>query len=660
LNIKAKTTAASAERPALQQTAEVFAFAEPARPVQAPVEASPPPRREKKKSRKQPPPVGRWLAAVAAAIFLPLAGFGLWYFWPSSDPGREEFPLTREPVAGRLVQPIATFPDPVAWQVKPDGVKPADSLPSAFALPGAGWVEAIRFSSPETAQAAVLNASLVRPGEALTRRLEWLRYDLRTTEPAGRVVLAEKWAEKQPASGGRWSSSPSAQESGLAPLAADLSPSGNVLAFRNESDPVTVEVWTHEPERRLAELKAAQPVAWLALLDDTRLLVLAGGRLSLRQLPEGKEVYAVGKGLDLPVVLSPGRQWVAAFAGDGFAWVQAADGKEAGRFLLPERAALEGPPAAALSLDGRSFAAVLAYADHADVVVWDVETGRGREGHRHGKDSGTFARPEFVQWCGPRQLLLGGFSVYDLDLAHPVLTYRPRKGMRFSPTTPDGRAWFTVAFPPEPPKRRNQPLDPQELEAVLPGIRDPGLRGEVEKARAVFAARTALPPAAADRLAAAKQGSVWKRGTAVRIEVVNRHADFRRQAAERLAGVLSEQGFRVDPSAPLVARLTVPEPEDDKEPTRVGGLIDMMWIDVGKITVQLEVVAPGGVVRAAVTRGPITEPIGKEAYEKVLRDRALGEIVSLRLPDGRPADAAEPVGDRRRLRAGADSLIAVA
>jgi hypothetical protein len=628
------------------------------RPTPAPAEAAPPPpRRRGKKGRTKgsAPRLGPWLWLGAAAVLALVGGVGFW-LWPGGGVDREAFDLRRTPREAGATLPIASYADPVAWQVKPDGIAPAGGLRSALALP-AGWVEAIAFASPTTGQAAVLNARLAavadKDGQRETRRLEWIRYELHGTEPVGQVTLADGWADKAERKNNRTLDHPSIQEQGVAPLAADLSPDGNVLAFRNENEPTSVEVWKSDGQR-LATLKAAEPVDWVGLPDDRHLLVLAGGKLGLRQLPGGEEAWTAEKAFRLPVVFSPGRKAVVAFAGDGFAWVQTADGREIGRLPLPSPGGLAVPPAAAFPLDGRSFAAALAWEDHSDLVVWDVETGRLRDGRRSGPSAPALARVPFVQWCGPRQLLLGGERVYDLDLAHVIESYKPRSGVRFSPSSPDGRAWFTVNFVDKPLAKLKQDY---ELDAVLPGINDPRLRGAVEKAKAVFGAWTAPHAWPAGRLDAVKKGSVWRQGTAVRIEVVHRDATFRRQAAEKLADALAGQGFAVDPAAELTARLTVPEPVVDSRPKSTGiGGVDL-WVEHGELTARLEVVGPDGQVRVSVNRGPYVEPVATEGYAKVLRDKLLADLGYAQLPAFEVRDASNaPVALPPARRMGIDGV----
>jgi hypothetical protein len=626
---------------------------EPAAGALAPREELVPPARQRRRKKKETARSrGPWvvLAAGAGAVLLVVVGLVWWLGRGGAGGDDGGASLVREPGEARYGLNLAALAvaDPATWKVRPDGVKLAANLHSAFADPDAGVVEAILFGAPDTARAAVLNAVAVpilsKPDDVARRRspwkLEWLRYDLRSSQPLGRVTVAEYWGEPAGQLGSRWDAAPDLLLAAVCRTVADLSPSGNVLAFRPEGDATRIEVWGADG-KRLADLKSPDKlseVAWVGLLDDTRLLMLSDGQLTLRELPSGRTVYSAGNGLRLPVTFSPGRKWAAAFAGDGFTWVQTADGAIGGKLPIPKLPHLKLLPLPAVSPDGRSFAALLHYEEQTALVVWDVATGKPRQGSRHpGQVPGAVAA---LNWCRPRHLLIAGQGLIDVEENQQVWGYHLRLSTRFSLGSPDGRFWYAAYFHRQ--IARSDRPEASELEPILAQLKEPQLREDFKKSRALLVAATVPHPEVMERAAAARKGFLWRPGTAVRVEVRNADRMFCRLAEEKLADALAAQGYRIDPSAPLTARLVVPEPRvREHEPMRrwvKGEVISVGGGTSMRIDPLLEIVDGSGKVWLSVGGGQFVAEATRDA-EVALRNQIVAGLHNFRLPEFEALDA---------------------
>jgi hypothetical protein len=688
LHVKSSSghTGQAQEQPAPPAEEAIFRIAgEPAAgaaPVTAlPVAAAPPATRKryrKKEAAAKRQALWIWLAGAGVALVV-LLGVGLWLLLrggggPGSV-GKNVEDVRREPGDSPYRLAAASLPaTPGTWKVSPDGVKPADNLRSTFALPGTA-VEAILFARPDTARAAVLAASPEQPKTPQPQAgLEWLRYDLRSADPVGRVPLTSLY----PSWGLTENDANVAGNVILRPprVKADLSPSGDVLAVLTAGTPGTIEIRS-AAGKRVADVPAPdgqKAIDWLGLIDDTHLLTLAGGRLGLCELPAGRAVYQSAAGFKLPVVLSPGRKWAAAFTDNGFTWLRTATGEVGGTLGLPKTAGPPvGPPEAAFSVDGQHFAAVVplgpvqpqpgtgSTGNRRLVVVWEVATGKAKDGVIVTNAQMHNFLPNTVQWCGPRQLLLAGTHLLDLDLSMVVWEYKLRPFTRAAGTSPDGRMWYAA--------KHNVGPQASEIEDLLAQLRDSKLRGEVRKNGLALAAWTLPHAELRKRLAAARRGLAWCLGRAVRIEVGCDDRGFRRTAAEKLADLASGHGFRVDPSAALALRFDLQPPKTQRERGKVIKRIDWQIVqvellDMTNVVGHLAVVDAGGT--ECLNLGHFTQK--EPARTPSARDRGPGQIPGApahpsSLPPfclaGRrahrgPVAGPEPDGNRRppRARAG--------
>jgi hypothetical protein len=250
--------------------------------------------------------------------------------------------------------------------------------------------------------------------------------------------------------------------------------------------------------------------------------------------------------------------------------------------------------------------------------VWDVATGKPLDAGDHPVGG----LPDHVQWCGPRQILLGGTRLIDLDLGLVVGAggYRPVAEALVAPTTPDGRLWFM------PLCRR--PYQPKLITNVLAVLKESRHRDAVEKSGLVLAAFS-LPPEAKTRIEAHKTAATLSRMT-VRVEVQDEDRAFRRQAGEALADALAAIGCRVSPRTEGVARLTISPTKSDRVQKLASGQPGFRVVELvpGKVVgAKVEVLDGGGAVRwsavfdetepdstpnaAAVARKKIVDRLGR-------------------------------------------------
>jgi hypothetical protein len=423
------------------------------------------------------------------------------------------------------------------------------------------------------------------------RPTTWLRYDLKSPDPIGRVDLGDYRPTKDdpPARGDRIFRG--------TPFLIDLSPSGDRLAIQPTYNPPRVHVWDAEGKRaaKLKPVKPAEPVTWFGFIDDARALTLEAGRLRLRELGSGEVKYTVDGKFVGQVVLSPKRAWAAAFDGTAFVWVRTADGVVGGRTPLPTLRAGEfvGTVYGAFSPDGTRFLAsrpATAPMGHFRCLsVWNVADGKPTEAGDYQVPNGL---REHVQRCGPRQVLLGGARMIDLDLAEYVWEYTPRdRNGCTALSIPDGRFWYV------PNCRR-----PQEIASALELLKDSRYREQVEKSGYVVTAWTMPHAEARTRIDAHRNARVLGQ---LELRVAVRHDDpaFCRQAGEVLADSLAAVGSRVSPKAAGLARLTVGAAKDGQVEEFAGNLggRQVRYVPGKVVEAKLEVFDQSKTSRWAVT-----------------------------------------------------------
>ena len=569
-------------------------------------------------------PVGLRVAGGLLVLVGVIIGSWLLFSGGKKQPlGQEDDPegaldITREPASVRAQRsvvgldislPVAAAPDP--WTVTPDAVKPAEGMRSLLAWPVADELvrpHALLFARADVAQAAVLSPT--------PKPKTWIRYDLKAIDPIGQVDLGD-YAEAPDMSG-------RVRE---IQFLADLSPTGERLAMQPVDNPPRLIVWSSDG-KRVASLKppdVAVPPTWFGFVDDERLLVLMNGKLQLRDINTGKVAYTVeGKFRGSPV-LSAGRTWVAAFDGTAFVWVRTADGKVCGRTPTPELKAkagqFHGEATCAFSPDGTLFLASRttsgAMGFFRCLSVWDVATGKPIDSSDHSVGGGL---PESLQWCGPRQILLGGARLIDLDLglATGAGGYRTRDAGVVARTTPDGRFWYMPSC--------KRPYVPNDIDSVLLLLKDSKHRDAVAKSGFVLAAFS-LPETAKARIDAHKHAATLGK-MSVRVHVQNDDRGYRRQAGEALADALAAVGCRVSPQAEGAARLTISPVKSDlvrKLAAGIPGFRAEEFVPGKIVAAKLEVLDGSGAVRLSLAFDE-SEPDTTADMESVVRKKVLDRL----------------------------------
>ena len=203
-----------------------------------------------------------------------------------------------------------------------------------------------------------------------------------------------------------------------APLEADFSPDGGLIAVRDPKIGKRIDVWSMAEGKHVVgwlpyEKEGDVRVRWFAFLDAKHLLTLGGvGKLTLWEIPEMQALYSISFVRDVPA-LSWRRKYLAAFNGSNFEVLEAATGERVGQLFHPNA---RGVHAAAYRRDGRELAAVLTTAEGFRLVRWDAVTGTVKD---------DFPLPpggNDLQWCGPDSILYGA-TLFDLKLKWPVAYY---------------------------------------------------------------------------------------------------------------------------------------------------------------------------------------------------------------------------------------------
>jgi hypothetical protein len=449
----------------------------------------------------------------------------------------------------------ARTPQAGAWKVTPDGLPLLTDLPSAFTcdLPFViPFAPTLHFSGPEKAQAAVIWTT--EPASNYPK-IRWFHYDLRRApDPIASVELDRVSRDFLPRLAGA-----------LSPNGERLALSYGVDAFTGSADKQAphgfrVHFWSPDGKRLGSLPNLGRPCEWVAFADDARLLTFNGDRIGVWEAPSGKSLGTAQGSYKLPVVLSPGRQWVVANRGDGLDVLRSADGTVAGRLDLPPGiGAVKDNTGVAFSPDGKQLA--VCYTGQHDVFLlfWDMADGRLRQVLVM---PGSHMAPvsHDLEWCGPRSLFLSDGLVIDLDVGCAVLDLS--KGWKgCTPVAPDGRFW------------RVQVVEGEMLQRLWKDLKGkvPPPRGEqVNYAnppprRDAFLCASRVPvEALARRLQPLAGGLVFTRSQPIRAEVQGEGEDYRAEAARKLVDKLTERGFTLDPATPITMRLKFPPPSIKK------------------------------------------------------------------------------------------------
>lgn len=349
---------------------------------------------------------------------------------PAAPPGPPGAPGAPGPPA-----PLVLTFEPVPWAVPPgglpDGPKVADIVdvgnesPGRFVhlLPGCRdvYLTTQFYFDPKNAKG----------GLGPQRQLTLGKFDPATGKPVGeQIALGPEFLNGDD----------------TAPMPVDISPSG-ILAMQNKGGTMpgtTARFWVLEPGATAPRCPEALPAyaRWFAFGADNRLLFWNQGKLEAWDIHGTAPVYSVGEKLELPMVISPARNWVIATVNETYLEVfDAASGKTLGRFggegqwrflnVSPDGKQLSGVRWAGHKVAPSSSP----YQGRYDVHVWDLAT--GKQTSTIVNLNQTYGPPAW--WVGPHHVYHDG-KVWDLETRMAIVAI----GLPMPPVgSPDGRMWFT-------------------------------------------------------------------------------------------------------------------------------------------------------------------------------------------------------------------------
>ena len=350
---------------------------------------------------------------------------------PPGAPAAAAPPGAPAPPAAPLGPPVEAF-EAVAWAVPPGGLPEG---PKVADIVDVGNVQGERFVSllPGCRDVFLTTQPYFRPegGVGLQRQLVYGKFDPATGKPVGeRIVLGPDFLNGDD----------------TAPMPIDISPNGT-LAMQNKGGTLpgtSARIWVLEPGATAPRCPEALPALarWFAFGADNRLLLWNQGKLEAWDINGTAPVYTVGEKLELPMAISPARNWVVATVNERYLEVfDAATGQTLGRF------GAEGQwKFLEISSDGKQLSGVR-YAGHPvapsssppqgryDVHVWDLAT--GKQTLTFVNSNLSFGPPAW--WVGPNHVYHDG-KVWDLQTRMAIV----RIELPLPPVpSPDGRMWFT-------------------------------------------------------------------------------------------------------------------------------------------------------------------------------------------------------------------------
>jgi hypothetical protein len=324
--------------------------------------------------------------------------------------------------------------EPVEWAVPPgglpDGPKVADIVEVGGELPRERFVWLL-----EGCRDVYLTTEIfldMRSGARGTaNQLMYGKFDPATGKPVGeRIALGPDFLNGDD----------------TAPMPVDISPSG-VLALQNKggTEPgTTARFWVLEPGATAPRCPEALPAyaRWFAFAADDRLLLWNQGKLEAWDVNGTEPVYSVGEKLELPIVISPARNWVIATVNESYLEVfDAASGKTLGRFGGEGQwkflnVSSDGTQLSGVRWAGHKVAPSSSpYQGRYDVHIWDLAS--GKQTSTLVNLNQTYGPPAW--WVGPHHVYHDG-KVWDLETRMAIVGIN----LPLPPLpSPDGRMWFT-------------------------------------------------------------------------------------------------------------------------------------------------------------------------------------------------------------------------
>ncbi|MGC1276407.1 MAG: hypothetical protein WBC44_22115 [Planctomycetaceae bacterium] len=311
-------------------------------------------------------------------------------------------------------------------------VDPAEGEPTTSRKPigltsGGDAVESVRFSSLAAAQVVV--ASRVNGG---TDRTRLDKYDLTSGKLIGTVELPDRAELLDVAPDG--SRVLVRLTFGLAPQSRPASSQTRLDVWEMTEDDVRHIVgW--QPGAKKSDTPAVPIDA--AFVDGDRVVTVTDdGALTLWNLADAKAAYTVDASADGPLLMTPGRKYVAVFDGTTFAAFEAGTGAFRGR-LTPPRPTLAACPDAAFSPDGAQLVAVLQRPAQS-LLSWDVAAGRPIS-----EIEAPLDLERGLHFGSPGYVVAGGV-LFDVDRKKPVWLYTRNANCRNVGCSPDRRHWIVM------------------------------------------------------------------------------------------------------------------------------------------------------------------------------------------------------------------------
>jgi hypothetical protein len=310
------------------------------------------------------------------------------------------------------------------------------SVPARAAVAPGALVASVPVPAPGVLLVAANRAAVVtqsrheQPKAHLNTEVTYL--DLQKGTAGGETLVLRTILENAAPNG------PQVQK-GAGPYFGDLSPSGAIV-LRDPDDPRRVDARDGSGKWIAGLRPYNQILDWAGWSADGKLLTLGGGQLTAWELPSCKAVYEMNCGRDAKVIMTPDHTLAVVATAGRLDVLDAATGECRGRLDAPGQLL-----SLALSADGQHLAALFAARRGAglrpgwrEVRAWSLADGRS-EGV-----APVAALNSRLQWAGPRQVLVGGVSLVDLEVGWATALLQAPAGRMPLAVSPDDRLWYLV------------------------------------------------------------------------------------------------------------------------------------------------------------------------------------------------------------------------
>jgi hypothetical protein len=371
----------------------------------------------------------------------------------------------------------------------------------------------IAFTPPSVGQAIVLRASPVTPSS--TRLvLQADRFDMFSGQRIGNFGLLQMDRVFRDVNKSR----PTGLHGGSEVFTCVVSPSGGLLALRQDSAPKRLDLWDLDAKKHLAAwLPDDERVDWFEFLDNERIFTRSKSRIVLWKVPECQPLYQLEGRLGWPS-LSPNRQFLALAAPVGIVLLNAADGTTRGVLNMPPAKSLSATTSPCFSPNGEELTVKSSSILTKEVFFWE------RFSLSTGKHVGAMVATKSyglpLAYVEPK-LFLNGTALFHVDVGFPLAHYSDiQQGILRARTSPDGRLWLCD-------RMKGQGVQP----AFLLSLTVPESKGR----------------ALADLASAGKVKPLLAPDTSVKLSVSG-HASYTADIEKGLEKILQRRGLKSGPS----------------------------------------------------------------------------------------------------------------